>query len=60
MTEQAFNRSKSNMLTLLNQHVESQKAKLDILRSYKLQAENTHTEEDLKQLHKEIYKIISE
>lgn len=57
MTEQAFNRSKSNMLEILKQQIKKQSMKVEILKSYQLQLENTHTEEELKQIHKEIFNL---
>lgn len=60
MTEQEFLRSKNNMLELLKRQINFEKAKLDILRSYQVQVENTHIEEDLRRLHREIFHIINE
>ena len=60
MTEQEFTRSKNNMISMLDSIIKRESAKLDILRSYQVQVNNTTSEEELKQLHKEIFTFISE
>lgn len=60
MTEQEFLRSKNNMLALLKQKIEWNQSKVNVLKSYQIQVENVASEEELRQLHKEIYTIISE
>lgn len=54
MTEQEVHRIKDNLLNILDTEITTQKEKLSILKSYRLELEKAETPEVITKLHKEI------